>query len=242
MHVWDYKNILTNFRLRKRLLAIADAFIIVVAGFFVNLPLPLFADRIGRPELFSYALLTVFSCFACLLFFGAYNKLWRYFSKRDYLSCVKGVVFGFIISGVIHYLMMGDTLWEFSLATCIVSIIGICLFRYLFRGTFISLVETGHREAFLKRTMIIGAGNATAVMLKEIERSRAGHGGGGQPVLVDAGDLEAVQPGFAEKGDPAFRDVAAAQKGTDARRRISPMSVFVHDAANYAPLPAAAQC
>ena len=176
MHVWDYKNILTNFRLRKRLLAIADAFIIVVAGFFVNLPLPLFADRIGRPELFSYALLTVFSCFACLLFFGAYNKLWRYFSKRDYLSCVKGVVAGFAIAGVIHYLMMGDTLWEFSLATCIVSIIGICLFRYLFRGTFISLVETGHREAFLKRTMIIGAGNATAVMLKEIERSRAGHG------------------------------------------------------------------
>ena len=176
MHVWDLKKLLTNFRLRKRLLAIADAFIITVAGFFVNVPLPLFADRIGRPELFSYALLTVFSCFACLLFFGAYNKLWRYFSKRDYLSCVKGVVGGFIIAGVIHYLMMGDSLWEFSLATCIIAIIGICLFRYLFRGTFISLVETGRREASLKRTMIIGAGNATAVMLKEIERSRAGHG------------------------------------------------------------------
>ena len=175
--MWDYKKLLTSFRLRKRLLAIADSFIIVVAGFFVNLPLPLFADRIGRPELFSYVLLTVFSCFACLLFFGAYNKLWRYFSKRDYLSCVKGVVFGFIISGVIHYLMMGDSLWEFSFATCIVSIIGICLFRYLFRGTFISLVETGHREAALKRTMIIGAGNASAIMLKEIERLHEGpHG------------------------------------------------------------------
>ena len=112
--MWDYKKLLTSFRLRKRLLAIADSFIIVVAGFFVNLPLPLFADRIGRPELFSYVLLTVFSCFACLLFFGAYNKLWRYFSKRDYLSCVKGVVFGFIISGVIHYLMMGDSLWAIA--------------------------------------------------------------------------------------------------------------------------------
>ena len=171
-----FSHLLTSFRLRKRLLAIADAFIIVVAGFFVNVPLPLFADRIGRAELFSYALLTVFSCFACLLFFGAYNKLWRYFSKRDYLSCVKGVVSGFVIAGVIHYLMMGESLWEFSLVTCIVAIIGICFFRYMFRGAFITLVETGHREALLKRTMIIGAGNATSVMLKEIERIRGGHG------------------------------------------------------------------
>ena len=168
--------LLTSFRLRKRLLAIADAFIIVVAGFFVNVPLPLFADRIGRPELLSYAVLTVFSCFACLLFFGAYNKLWRYFSKRDYLSCIKGVAGGFVIAGVIHYLMMGDSLWEFSLVTCVVSIVGICLFRYIFRGAFITLVETGHREALLKRTMIIGAGNATSVMLKEIERIHGGHG------------------------------------------------------------------
>ena len=175
--MWDYKKFLTSFRLRKRLLAIADAFIIVVAGFFVNFPLPLFADRIGRPELFSFGVLVVFSCFACLLFFGAYNRLWRYFDKRDYLSCVKGVVLGFAIAVAIHYFMTGKPFWEFSAFTCVLSVIGICLFRFMFKDAFITLVETGHREAALKRTMIIGAGNASAIMLKEIERLREGRHG-----------------------------------------------------------------
>ena len=171
------KELFTNFRLRKRLLAIADAFIIIFAGYTVNVPLPLFADRIGRPELFSYGVLTVFSCFACLLFFGAYNKLWRYFAKRDYLSCVKGVVFGFAISFGLHYAMTGDLFWEYTLVTCVCAIIGICLFRFIFKDAFITLVETGHKEASLKRTMIIGAGNATSIILNEIERIRNSHRG-----------------------------------------------------------------
>ena len=171
------KDLLTNFRLRKRLLALADAFIVVFAVFFVNLPLPLFADRIGRLDLFNYAALLVFSCFACLLFFGAYNKLWRYFDKRDYLSCVKGVVLGFIVGWAIHYGLTGDSFIAFTLATCFVTLVGVCLFRFMFKGVFISLVETGHKEASLKRTMIIGAGNATEILLNEIKRSREGHKG-----------------------------------------------------------------
>ena len=171
------KELFTNFRLRKRLLAIADAFIIIVAGFFVNFPLPLFADRIGRPELFSYGVLTVFSCFACLLLFGAYNKLWRYFDKKDYLSCIKGVFLGFVVSCFIHYAMTGQLFLEFTVATCLCSVVGVCLFRFMFKDAFVTLVETGHKEASLKRTMIIGAGNATSIILNEIERIRNAHKG-----------------------------------------------------------------
>ena len=43
----------SNFRIRKRVLAIADAFIVVVAGLFANIPLPLYANAIDRADLLA---------------------------------------------------------------------------------------------------------------------------------------------------------------------------------------------
>ena len=59
-----FKQIFINFRLRKRLLALVDGFIVFVAGLLVNIPLPAFADRIDRADLFSFLLLCAFSCAA----------------------------------------------------------------------------------------------------------------------------------------------------------------------------------
>ena len=165
-----YSQLFTNFRLRKRLLALVDAFIVLVAGLLVNLPLPIFSDRIGRAQLFSFLLLCAFCCFACQLLFGAYNKLWRYFNLRDYLSCVKGIVGGFVVAVVLFYLISGTGFPIFAVLTCVIATVGVCLFRYLFKGTFISLVNTGLQEGKKRRTMIIGAGEATRVLLDEIKR------------------------------------------------------------------------
>ena len=166
------KQLFVNFRLRKRLLALVDAFIVVMAGLLVNVPLPAFADRIDRLDLFSFLILCSFSCFASQLLFGAYNKLWRYFNLRDYLCCIKGIVGGFLIAIVLYYLISGVVFPAFTLSTCVLSIVGVCLFRYLFKGIFISLVNTGLLEGRKIRTMIIGAGEASRVLLGEIRRLR----------------------------------------------------------------------
>lgn len=166
----------TNFRLRKRLLAIADAFIIIVAGFFANFLIPVYAERIGRPDLFSFGVLVVFCCFACLLFFGAYNKLWRYFAYKDYLCCIEGIVFGFAIALFLRVVMTEDFFWEYTIVSCVFSIVGVCVFRYMFKDAFITLVETGRAERSLKRTMFVGAGNASRVLLEEIRRLRESRG------------------------------------------------------------------
>lgn len=165
-----YSQLFTNFRLRKRLLALVDAFIVLVAGLLVNLPLPIFSDAIGRAQLFSFLLLCAFCCFACQLLFGAYNKLWRYFNLRDYLSCIKGIVGGFVVAVVLFYLISGTGFPIFSVLTCMIATVGVCLFRYMFKGTFISLVNAGLQEGKKRRTMIIGAGEATRVLLDEIKR------------------------------------------------------------------------
>ena len=168
-----FLQLFTNFRLRKRLLALVDAFIVFVAGLLVNVPLPIFSDPIGRPQLFSFLLLCAFSCFACQLLYGSYNKLWRYFNLRDYLSCIKGVVGGFVIANILYYLIEGCTYLLFAVVTGVVATVGVCLFRYIFKGTFMSLMNSGIQEGKKRRTMIIGAGEATRVLLEEVKRLNA---------------------------------------------------------------------
>ena len=170
------KNLFNSFRLRKRILAATDAFIVVAAALFANWPLPLFAERIDRPELLVIAVTSVFSCFGGLLFFSAYNKLWRYFSKRDYLSCVKGVVSGMVVAYGFVYLFQRQVYVEFAIMHTLVALFGVCAFRYMFRSTFVSLVRTGYKEASLAnktRTMIVGAGSAAQMLINEIRNNQA---------------------------------------------------------------------
>ena len=170
------KNLFNSFRLRKRVLAMTDAFIVVAAALFANWPLPLIAPRIDRPELLIISVTCVFGCFAGLLFFGAYNKLWRYFSRRDYLSCIKGVVGGMLVAYGFVYLFQRQVYVEFAVLHTLVTLFGVCAFRYMFRGTFVSLVRTGYKEAALAnktRTMIVGAGSAAQMLIKEIRNNQA---------------------------------------------------------------------
>lgn len=166
------RNLLKSFRYRKRVLAVVDAFIVAMAGLVANFPLPLFAERIGRPDLFVIFLVSVFCCFSCLMFAGAYNKLWRYFSKRDYVTCVTGVILGIGVACVLILVISGDLYWEFSVLHAVFASMGVCFFRYMFKDTFITLIETGHKEAEVKRTMIVGAGSAAKILLREIRHSR----------------------------------------------------------------------
>ena len=166
------KGLLTNFRLRKRLLALSDAFIIVVAGLLANFPIPVYANRIGRPDLLAFLSTCVICCFACLLFFGAYNRLWRYFGRKDYFSCIKGVVAGYILAVALYYIFTHTVYFRFSALTCALTIAGVCAFRYLIKDAFAVLVETGRKDAIYKRTMIIGAGRASELLLTEIVNRR----------------------------------------------------------------------
>ncbi|MCQ2089646.1 MAG: polysaccharide biosynthesis protein [Fibrobacter sp.] len=166
------KALFKSFRYRKRVLAVVDAFIVAVSGLVANFPLPLFAERIGRPDLFMIFVVSVFCCFSCLMLAGAYNKLWRYISRRDYLTCVLGVVLGMGVGSVLILVISGDFFWEFYLLHTIIAACGVVLFRYMFKDAFITLVETGHLQAEVKRTMIIGAGNAAMILLQEIRHSK----------------------------------------------------------------------
>ena len=178
----EIRKLFTNFRLRKRLLALSDAFIVIVAGLIANFPIPIYAERIGRPELFAFLSTCVVCCLAALLLTGAYNKLWRYFSRNDYISCIIGVVLGYAVAICLYYIITDVSYLRFSALSCLLTAVGICLFRFVFRDAFLTIAEVGRKDAEKKRTMIIGAGEAGKLLVTELTRLQRPDG---QPTTME---------------------------------------------------------
>ncbi len=160
-----------KFSTRKIILAFADVFIIAVAALITNFLLSVFNSGMSTKDVGVCIVISALTCFACLTMSGAYNKLWRYFNKKDYLSCLQGIVEGIVVELLIFLIVRGECNLWFTGIHALISIVGICLFRYLFRNAFISLVESGRQEAERKRTMIIGAGRACKLVLSEIRKA-----------------------------------------------------------------------
>lgn len=166
------KNLVKKYKFRKIILALADMFIIAIAALIAN-SIAYFFDR-DIP--YKYLIITmatrVLSCLACLTIFGAYRKLWRYFNIKDYLSCVIGILTGMAMATIMGYLSQGRMGWTYTFFHTLISVFGICLFRFTFKRTFIDLTKSGQKDANLKRTMIIGGGRATEMIIEEIKRSK----------------------------------------------------------------------
>lgn len=166
------KKILKKFRYRKVILAAADAFIISVSALISNFMLSAVHFNISNKHLMISIVMSVVCCGFCLLAFGAYNKLWRYFNIRDYLSCIGGVLLGMSISCLFFEIMTGDIDITYAAIHFAVATLGICVFRFLFKRAFIDLTNAGHQESQYKRTMIIGGGQACRILLKEIHNAQ----------------------------------------------------------------------
>lgn len=165
------KELVQKFRFRKIILAIADAFIVVVAALISNFVLSLWNHGVSQHIMVISITVSVFCCIMSLFMFGAYNKMWRYFSWKDYLSCVYGIVVGMAASCIFVYVIRGHIPMLYPILHCIITILGVCLFRMLFKQTFIELIECGRSDAKNKRTMIVGGGRATGLLLGEIKHA-----------------------------------------------------------------------
>ena len=168
------KQRLQVFRFRKAALAVADAIIIAMAGQIANDVLLVLHKGISFQMLLISMMMSTVTCLLGLALCGAYNKLWRYFRAKDYLTCVYGVLMGIIISGVFTCILRGAVPFAYVCLHTVISIAGICTFRFVFKRTFIDLTNAGRREAKqYKRTMIIGGGQACSTLLREIRNAQS---------------------------------------------------------------------
>ncbi|HBB71452.1 MAG TPA: polysaccharide biosynthesis protein [Ruminococcus sp.] len=166
------KYIFKKFKYRKAALAIADAFIIAIAALISNYTLTLFNNGISTKMLLSCIAISVITCLATLALCGAYNKLWRYFNRKDYLSCIYGILIGITAAALFTYILHGSTSFSFALLHASISMLGISMFRFIFKTTFIDLTNAGRNEAKYKRTMMIGGGQTCKMLLSEIRNAQ----------------------------------------------------------------------
>lgn len=161
------KDLIQNFKFRKIMLAISDMFIISIASLITNL-----VFNYSRELVVASIIMTGISCFLALFVCGAYSKLWRHFNAKDYLSCIIGVILGIAVSSTSYKLLEGILPLKYALMHSAISIIGICLFRFVFKSTFIELTKVGASESKYKRTMIIGGGQTCKMIIKEIHNAQ----------------------------------------------------------------------
>lgn len=157
---------------RKLVLALSDMFIISISALISNYLLSVFnMSGLWNNQLEIFCILSIVLCFAFLFMCGAYNKLWRYFNFKDYLSCIIGMFLGSASVLLVTFLIYRQLQLPFLIIQLIIATIGIISFRFLFRKTFLVLIDSSN-DKYKKRTLIIGAGEACKIILKEIENSR----------------------------------------------------------------------
>ncbi len=162
--------------MRKIVLMFADAFIVLLSGVLTSFMLSFFYfwtnPMLGysRQSLIIYMFINVLMCFFSLYVFGAYNKLWRYFDAKDYWSCVLGMLIGNGITVLLANAFNAQPQWQYIIISFLIGTAGIILFRFIFRQAFLTIAVDG-KQYQKQRTMIIGAGKACHMILKEIKDS-----------------------------------------------------------------------
>ena len=158
--------------LRKMFLALADVFIIVVSGILANYIL-LLVGYIGAASskgLLSYIVIDLVMCLFTLYISGTYSKLWRYFNAKDYMVCGTAVFSGFTLGFVISLFLQIPQRKIFCIVYFAIALVGILAFRFVFRRAFLDLTEAGRAEGG-ERTLIVGAGNAGRMIIREIHNA-----------------------------------------------------------------------
>ncbi|MBR6045565.1 MAG: polysaccharide biosynthesis protein [Ruminococcus sp.] len=144
---------------------------VIVSALIANFVLTAFGTPLGGRAVFKCMVLSAFFCIASMTFCGLYTKMWRYFNIHDYIYCVVGAAAGFTLSYAAFYLMTNTFYPAFSLLHCGITICAICIFRLLFKSAFITLSHNSEKDSG-KRTLIVGAGKASELLLNEIKRAR----------------------------------------------------------------------
>lgn len=166
---------ISNFNFRKVMLLIVDAVIISICGVISNFILQVldfqagFRSIVETPYVVVSILINVIICICCLFICGAYNKAWRYFNAKDYLSCLIGMVAGVVLSALVLSLRYNsfNYVLPYTLISGGLSVVGVVLFRLIFKRAFIKINDAGAIDVG-ERTLIVGAGNAGRIILEDI--------------------------------------------------------------------------
>ena len=165
--------------IRKVFLMMADIVLITLSAIVSNAVLSWYGIikhskvsgvAVEQMQVIGIIALSVLFCFFWLFVFGAYNKVWRDLRARDIALCGAAVALGQAMCYVFLFLMGNPVTLQYIVANTVLSIGAIVLFRIIFKLTVIKLEEDKKEiRDDRQRTLIVGAGNATRMILQEIQ-------------------------------------------------------------------------
>ena len=116
--------------------------------------------------------LNVMFCYFMLFLVGAYNKVWRMLVGKDYLMIGIAVASGLGIGALFAHFTNHEETLAFFLLNLVITIAAVTLFRYLFKRTFMD-IEKYSKEDARERTLIVGAGQAAKMILRDIRNAQS---------------------------------------------------------------------
>jgi len=167
--------------IRKIFLMIADAVLIILTSLLSNAMLSLYGiitndSTMGialQPiRIFGVMSLEVLFCFFMLFVFGAYNKVWRDLKADDIAFCGVAVVVGLTLSYVFSWYMQRPVPVPYIIINTVLCVAAVVLFRLIFRSTFFTISQASEADD-RDRTMIVGAGNASRMILQELQYAQS---------------------------------------------------------------------
>ena len=159
---------LKKFKNRKLVMMLVDIVLMRLVGAvaFLLLTFLNYTDDYNKRVVLSTLLSTFFSF--CIMFVaGVYDIRWRHLNPADYLRCGSCILCGVLLSWTVMEVIdkpLGLFYWGCYLFG---SVTATLLFRFLFRSAFLYMEDSG-RTQIQKRTVIVGAGSAAKMLLKEM--------------------------------------------------------------------------
>jgi FlaA1/EpsC-like NDP-sugar epimerase len=119
------------------------------------------------------ALIVTVIYIACFYIFKLYESLWSYASIDEFMLAIGGCLTGTIATIIFINLSSHRFTYGVSILACAFSIIFILGFRMSFRvyGRYEGVLNSNMNKSDRKRVMIIGAGKAAAMVIKEMKSS-----------------------------------------------------------------------
>src|SRR3954447_4482571 len=162
---------------RHRILSLlADAVLVLVAWrltFWIRFDprIPAFYKHLLD---WQVCLLVVGIQLAVFVLFGFYNRWWRYISTRDMWGAARGVLVASLLVALVLYAFPPDNTARLPRGVALIDMLLLLAFVAGSRLLARTLIErpTGGIVARGKEVLIIGAGDAADIVLRELQRNR----------------------------------------------------------------------
>lgn len=165
--------------IRKVFLMLADVVIVALSSLLSNSILALFDTLVYQSNnvmsvqssrVFWILGMNALFCFFMLFVLGCYNRVWRELRGRDYVVTGCAVTIGLTLSALINLYANHQGTIAFFFFNLVITIAAIVGFRAIFKRTFEEIANANIEEN-RDRTLIVGAGMAAQMILREIRNA-----------------------------------------------------------------------